>query len=98
MFVLGIFSTLAIMLLFYIMAKLSERFGVVIRMKPIYQYYYVAMGLTAISFITQLLAATVEFSLWVIVLAYHLPLSISVSIAAVITWRYWCWLVTERDG
>jgi len=90
-------STLSILVLFFIMAKLSERFGTVIKMKPIFRYYYVAVGLSLISFFTQLLATTTDFRPWVILLGYHLPLSISVSVAIFITWRYWRWLVTERD-
>ncbi len=102
---LGVFS---LVILFYILAKLSERFGSVIRMKPLYRYYYVALVFLIIGCITQLLVALAvsapqNISIWFVdpwflFAAYHLPLTIAVSIGLVVTWRYWSWLVTEQNG
>jgi hypothetical protein len=98
----GTFGTLSVLLLFYILAKLSERFGNVIKMKPIYRYYYLAAGLVAISLVTQFLVARGEAEgsndLWVLLAGYYIPFSLGLTIGLVITWRYWSWLVTERDG
>lgn len=105
---LGSLATLAIVLLIYILAKLSERFGTVIKMRPIYRYYYWAAGLITISFLVQILVSAPGLipgvnlawlaSSWLLLLSYHLPLVIGVTISLIITWRYWSWLVTERDG
>jgi hypothetical protein len=37
-------------------------------------------------------------SSWFLLLAYYLPVTIGVTIGLVITWRYWSWLVAERNG
>ena len=105
---LGSLATLAIVLLVYILAKLSARFGTVIKMQPIYRYYYLAAGLMTISFLIQILVSVPHLipgvnlawlaSSWLLLLVYHLPLVIGVTISLIITWRYWSWLVTERDG
>lgn len=102
MALLGTFSTLSVLLLFYILAKLSERFGNVIKMKPIYRYYYLAAGLVAVSLVTQFFVARIKGqglnTPWVLLVGYYIPLSLGLTIGLVITWRYWSWLVTERDG
>ncbi len=102
MYILGILSTLSILLLFYILARLSERFGTVIKMAPIFRYYYVAAGFVAISLVSQILTVAVTApwvkSPWFLILSYYLPTAIGVTIGLFITWRYWSWLVTERDG
>lgn len=105
---LGTFSTLSLLLLFYILAKLSERFGSVIRMRPIYRYYYVALVFLAIGYGTHLVEAYAVsnpnvvpvwlLTPWFLLVAHHLPLTIGVTIGLVVTWRYWSWLVTEPDG
>jgi hypothetical protein len=103
---LGTFGILSVILLLFILARLSERLGSVERMSPIYRYYYVAVFFLIIGYITHLLAARViltpkNFSEWLtspwfLLLAYHLPLAIGVTIGLIITWRYWSWLVHHR--
>ena len=105
---LGALGTLSILVVLYILAKLSERFGSVIKMAPLYRYYYLAILFLAIGSITQLFVVratlTDEYSQvwfttpWFLFLAYHLPLAVGVTIALVIAWRYWSWLITERNG
>ena len=106
--ILGTFGTLSIIVLFYILAKLSERFGSVIKMPPIYRYFYLAILLLLVSYVTNLLVVrtiiTPEDSptwltaQWFLFLAYHLPMAIGLAIGLIITWRYWSWLITERNG
>ena len=104
---LGTVGLLSIMVLFYVLARLSEKFGAVIKMPPIYRYYYVSLALTAVSYVIHL--AVIGFIVpppgalaWlasplVLLLTYHLPLAAGVSLALFITWRYWSWLVTEPN-
>lgn len=104
---LGTLGTFSIVVLFFVLAKLSERFGSVIRMTPIYKYYYIAILLVAISFVTHFFVAraisTAEppagwlLSSWFLIAAYYLPLAGGSTVALVITWRYWSWLITEGD-
>ena len=105
---LGTFGTLSIIALFYILAKLSERFGIVIKMPPLYRNYYVGMVILAIGYLTHLIVVIAILTLeqipawlispWFLLLAYHLPLAIGLTIGLYITWRYWSWLVTEQNG
>ena len=105
--ILGALATISLLVLFFILAKLSKRFGGVVKMKPIYWFYYIAMGVTGLSLLTQLIVAGANIkpdnvpliirSAWFLFLFYYLPLTIGVTIAAYITWRYWSWLVTEHN-
>jgi hypothetical protein len=97
-----------VLVLFYILAKLSERFGSVIKMRPQYRYYYLALVFLLIGWIAQLLVMAADLmpatlqnwlhSFWFVLLAYYLPVTIGVTIGLIITWRYWSWLVAERNG
>ena len=101
----GTLGTLSIALIFFILAKLSERFGTVIKMKPIFQYYYISVGLALFSFLIHFLAVNPDRTFivqwltapWFLLVAYYLPLTVSVTIGLIVTWRYWSWLVTEQD-
>jgi hypothetical protein len=101
----GTLGTLSVIVLFFILAKLSERLGSVEKMSPLYRYYYVALFFWIVGFVTQLFMARINLtpedffgwllSPWVLLMAYYLPLAIGATIALVITWRYWSWLVFE---
>jgi hypothetical protein len=105
---LGALSTLSILVIIYILARLSERFGSVVKMRPRYKYYYGALILLSIGWIAQLLVLTTPLtpstfqswfnSDWFVLLAYYLPIATGTTIGLVITWSYWGWLVTERNG
>jgi hypothetical protein len=103
---LGTVGTLSIIILFFVLARLSERFGAVVRMRPLYRHYYLALGLTLISASVQILAASAKSTTsnipgwvtapWFILMAYHIPLVIALTIGVYVTWHYWSWLITER--
>lgn len=105
---LGALGTLSVLFLFYILARLSERFGSVIKMRPQYRYYYVALAFLLIGWIAQLLVMAADLmpatlqtwlhSSWFVLLVYYVPVTIGVTIGLVVTWRYWSWLVAERNG
>ena len=100
---LGTFGTLSVIVLFYVLAKLSERLGSVEKMSPLYRYYYVAMAFAGVGYIANLVAARVnltpqsfpEWMLqpWLLMVTYYIPMAISVSIGLAVSWRYWSWLV-----
>jgi len=104
---LGTLGTLSILFLFYIFARLSERFGAVTKMPPFYRYYYVALVFLTVGAIAHILVVRAHWaykqppdwlmSPWFLVLAHFLPLTIGVTIGLVITWRYWSWLVSKRN-
>ncbi|RME99925.1 MAG: hypothetical protein D6768_14025 [Chloroflexi bacterium] len=99
---LGAVGTLAVIYLFYILARLSERLGSVERMPPIYRYYYVAAIFLAMALVTQFFAAQATTSPssfltdTILLLGHHLPLAIGATIGLVVTWRYWSWLVLNK--
>jgi hypothetical protein len=104
---LGIIGTLAIIYLFYILARLSERLGSVERMEPLYRYYYVAAAFVSLGLITQITVAQASLSPqngfswilsdWFAMALYYLPMSIGVTIGAGVTWRYWSWLISHLE-
>lgn len=100
-------ATLSILALFHIIAKLSERFGSVLKMPPLYKWLYLSEALAIVALLAHLiqagsfLAATQNSAGWVMSLPfalifYHLPLTIAVTLSLFITWKYWGWLITEQ--
>lgn len=104
---LGTFGILSVIILFYILARLSNRLGSVQKMPAIYRYYYIALFFLVIGYITQMLMIRISFtpenfpnwitSPWFLLFAHHLPLTIGVSIGLVITWCYWSWLIIKEE-
>jgi hypothetical protein len=105
--ILGTVGTLSVIILLFVLARLSERFGSVVKMRPLYRYYFVSLFLVLVSATTHILAASADSMAtdnpswltnpWFLLLAFHLPLTVAVSIALYVTWRYWGWLITERN-
>lgn len=101
-------GTISIIFLFYILARLSEKLGAVTRMPSHYRWFWVGIGFISVALIAQLLRISVSLtgqtglswfssSLFYLV-TYHLPMALGVTIAIFVTWRYWSWLLRERDG
>jgi hypothetical protein len=99
---------LSVIFLFFILARLSEKLGAVTRMAPYYRWFWVGTGFLAVGLLSQLACISASLTgqsgnglfaspLFYLV-TYHIPLVIGVSIGLAITWRYWSWLLTERDG
>jgi len=100
---LGSFGILSVIILFFVLSKLSQRFGAVIKMPPIYRNYYFALIFLAIGYLTNLSFVTGFTSVdntpdWIFIGAYYLPVTIGVTWGLAITWRYWHWLVTELSN
>ncbi len=101
-------GTISVIFLFFILARLSGKLGAVTRMPPYYRWFGVGTGFLGIALISQLLRITVALTqqtsypllndhLFYLV-TYHLPMAIGVTIGLAVTWRYWSWLLSERDG
>ena len=99
-------GTDGLIILFFILVTLSEQLGSDQRLPESFRYYYIALFFLIIGYLTHVVIARVsltpeEFpswlnSSWFQLLAYHLPLSIGVTIGLIVTWGYWSWLITER--
>jgi len=100
-------------MLFHILAKLSKKFGSVLKMPAFYKWFYLAQilaGQAAVAHLVQASAylarssislpppssflspTSLEFTL----IFHHVPLTISVAIGLLITWKYWSWVITDR--
>ena len=105
--VLGALTTASWLLIFYILARLSEKFGSVLKMPPLYRWLYVSEGLATIALLAHLMQAsfylaaprqhTLLIGLPFTLLFHHLPLTVAATIALAVTWKYWGWLITERN-
>ena len=105
MSLLGTTGTLSLIILFFVLARLSERFGAVVKMNPLYRYYYLSLLLAIIASATHIAVVRVDspdipdwvVNPWFLIVAYHLPLMAAVTIAIYVTWQYWGWLITEHN-
>jgi hypothetical protein len=104
---LGVFAPLAIAVTAVILALLSKRLGDVTHTPPYFRWCYVSAGLACWSAFFQLLFILSKCSCGTesgllykesfYVLTYSIPLAVSLVICAAVTWRYWGWLLDERD-
>ena len=101
-------GTISVIFLFFILARFSEKLGAVTRMPAYYRWFGVGIGFLGIALISQLLRINVSLTrqasypllndpLFYLV-TYYLPMAIGVTIGLAVTWRYWSWLLSERDG
>jgi hypothetical protein len=86
-------GTISIMFIFFILARLSEKLGAVTRIPPFYRWFWVGITTALTEQTSYPLLNDPTFYL----VTYHLPMTIGVSIALAVTWRYWHWLLTERN-
>ena len=101
-------GTISVMFVFFILARLSKKLGAVTRLPPFYRWFWVGTGFLGLALISQLLRITAVLTEQTsypllndptfYLVTYHLPFAIGVSIGLAVTWRYWSWLLTERNG
>ncbi len=106
-FIFSAIAPLSIVILFHILAKLSRRFGSVLKMNAVYKWYYLAEGLGIVALLAHLWQASAilsppnasSFALTpaFILMFHHIPLAAAVTIGLVVTWKYWRWLIIEED-
>ena len=94
-----------LMIMLWVMAQISRRFGEVTHRPPLYRGFFVALGLTLFPLLARLLAMGLTEderanlgSAALAALAYDLPLALGITLSVIITWRYWGWLVYAREG
>lgn len=101
-------GTISAMFLFFILARLSEKLGAVTRMSAYYRWFWAGIVFLGIALISQLVRITVSLNgqtsylllnnPLVYLITYHVPMAIGITIGLAMTWRYWSWLLTERNG
>ena len=101
---LELFSPLSITAALIIMGLLSRRLGRATRAAPYYIGFFVAGGLVGFSALARLVNLLLHIAdatmlqqdtLWVLV--YHGLPALGVTLGVVFAWRYWSWLLAERD-
>lgn len=101
---LGPMSLIGLLFVLDVYYNLSRRLGEVNRMPPYYRRFLIGGGFVSVAVFTQIIrtaayisrnpGAAVLLSPSFILLAFHLPLFIGVSIGVLTAWRYWSWLLT----
>ncbi len=102
---LGVATPLALIVLLWVMAQISRRFGEVTHRPPLYRGFYAAMGLLFFPLVVRVVAVGLadgdRASLGgnsLGALLHDLPLVAAIIIALIVAWRYWGWLVYAREG
>ena len=98
-------APLALIILLWVMAQISCRFGEVTHRPPLYRGFYVAMVLMLFPLVVRLLAIGLAEDARndlggnsVEALSHDLPLALGITLGVIIAWRYWGWLVYAREG
>lgn len=101
---LGLLGSIAIAIALLVLGLLSKRLGSVTRTPPYYVWFYVAAGLMLVSILARLVhlgqgpevaAALIDDKVSVLLYA-GLP-AIAITLGVVVAWRYWSWLLAERN-
>ncbi|NJL56593.1 hypothetical protein HC928_16570 [bacterium] len=102
--VFGLIGMTGICIALVVLAALSRRLGHATGAPPYFLGLYAATGLVALGVVARLIHIDAELatlqnlhenSLWV--LLYNGAPAIGVTLALIIAWRYWSWLLAERD-
>lgn len=100
----GMIGMASICLALVVLAALSRRLGHATGAAPYYVGFYVAAGLVGVGAVVRLWHIDAEVatlrnlhdnSLWV--LLYNGAPAVGITLALIIAWRYWSWLLAERD-
>jgi uncharacterized membrane-anchored protein len=91
-------APLALILMLWVMAQISRRFGEVTHRPPFYRGFYAAIILMLVPLGVRLLAIGHSLEPTVEGVLYSFPLALSLTLAVIIAWRYWGWLVYAREG
>ena len=104
--VIGMTGLVAMGFVFLILARLTQKWEVVTKIRSYYHMFYVAAVMVGIAVVVRLLrigyleAKTgpqflLEPQSWFYLLFYYIPLAASVTISLGVTWKSWGWLLGE---
>jgi chromate transport protein ChrA len=102
---LGVAAPVALMIMLWVMAQISRRFGEVTHRPPIYRGFYVSIGLLVFPLVVRVLAVGLTEENRadlggnsIGALVHDLPLIAAITLALIVAWRYWGWLIYAREG
>ena len=91
---LGLIGPASMIVALIVLALLSQRLGAVTKRAPIYRWFFVSAVLIGFSIVARLFAPdALDYRA---ALLYDVPLALGLTLAVVIAWRYWSWLLSER--
>lgn len=100
--ILAVIGPISITILLFTLGTLSRRLGRVTHAKPYYLGFYGAAVLMACASVVKLtalqLAQTTDLyqnNEWSIL--YYACFAAGVTLGLIVAWRYWSWLLAERD-
>ncbi|MBN1934449.1 MAG: hypothetical protein JW934_07275 [Anaerolineae bacterium] len=99
----GLVSLASVLL---ILARLTQKWEVVTKIKSYYRLFYVAAALVGLASISRVLRISyldsgvgpgflLEPNSWFYLLLYHLPLAIGMTLSLGVIWKSWGWLLGE---
>lgn len=101
----GSLGLLSLVLMTWILARLSKRLGEVTKMSRYYRVFYVSMTCLSIAVMAHFLRMSVflaeEVGPYILhsdifyLCIYYIPLAVGVTLDLIIAWRYWSWLLRE---
>jgi hypothetical protein len=104
---LGPVSLVAVIYATIIYLGLSRKLGAVTKMRPYYRLFLVSLGFLCVALTAYVVrnAAYLNgeaYAEWLLsptfgLVFFHLPLFIGVSLNGGLIWRYWSWLLTEKQ-
>lgn len=100
--VVSIFGPLSIATALLVMGLLSRKLGRVTKAAPYYLGFFVAAFLVGVSVFVRIILLTGSTSIGLqnhtlkILLVNGLP-AVGVTLGVSVAWRYWSWLLAERD-
>lgn len=103
---LGCLGEAALIYVMIIFLRLSKKLGEVTKMPPLYRGFYLAIFFLFVSAVTRFLSASLVstppedlpawfLSPWFYLILHDGMLSLGLSVALPLVWRYWGWLVRE---
>jgi hypothetical protein len=98
---------LAIVYLCILFANFSRRLSAVTKMKDYYRWFPLASVLVAVAATSQVIRATAGLAEeapdflcqpWFALVSFYVPLTVGVTLALVLVWYYWGWILKEKIG
>ncbi|MBN1679465.1 MAG: hypothetical protein JW966_04185 [Anaerolineae bacterium] len=97
-------APIGIIIALWVIAQISRRFGEVTHRPPFYRGFYLSLVLVLFPLVIRLLAVGLDEDEYADLggnttdaLLHDVPLAIAITLAGIIAWRYWGWLVYAHD-
>jgi len=107
MALLGAMGLASLIYTIFLLATVNQKLGAMTKMRPYYRWLYVAAFFITIALLTRLLRTSVFWapqqapqllnSDFFYFATYYVPLSVGMTIALMVTIKYWGWLLRAQE-